>query len=117
MIPEAFAREWEAAWNAHDLPSILSHYAPDVVFRSGKAVATVGTGVVVGVAALEAYWRAALARQPGLRFEVREVFVGHDMLVIVYANHAGRCAAETLRFGRDGKIVEASACHGAGDFT
>ncbi len=31
---DAFAIEWEAAWNAHDLNRILAHYAEDVVFRS-----------------------------------------------------------------------------------
>ena len=26
---EDFAREWEKAWNAHDLEEILSHYSED----------------------------------------------------------------------------------------
>jgi len=111
VIPDGFAAEWQAAWNAHDLPRILSHYHADVVFRSAKAVATVGQGVVIGRAALEAYWRAALKRQPDLRFEVLEVFEGHEMLVLTYRNQVGRTAVETLRFDGDGLVVEASACH------
>ena len=114
MILVGFAQEWEAAWNAHDLDRIMGHYAPDVVFRSAKAVVAVGAGELRGAEVLRAYWAKALARQPELRFEVREVFEGFETLVIVYANHAGRTAAETLRFGADGLVVEASACH-AGD--
>ncbi len=30
----AFAREWLAAWNSHDLERILSHYATGIVFLS-----------------------------------------------------------------------------------
>lgn len=33
---QAFAREWVKAWNDHDLPAILSHYADDVVFHSPR---------------------------------------------------------------------------------
>jgi hypothetical protein len=33
------------------------------------------------------------------------------MLVITYENHKLVLAAETLRFGPDGLVVEASACH------
>ena len=31
---EAFADEWIAAWNSHDLDRILSHYTPDFEFSS-----------------------------------------------------------------------------------
>ena len=117
MIPKEFPKDWQAAWNSHDLDRILAHYADDIIFRSCKARATVGTGVVSGKAALRDYWSAALARQPDLRFEVEEVYEGEDMLVLVYTNHVGRRAAETLRFDTYGLVVEAAACHGAGAFT
>ena len=111
MIPPGFAKVWEAAWNSHDLDRILAHYRKDVVFRSAKAVATVGTGVVEGKAALRVYWAQALARQPDLRFEVTGVYTGHNMLVITYSNHARRSAAETLLFDDAGLVIQASACH------
>ena len=111
MIPDDFATEWQAAWNAHDLPRILSHYAEDVTFRSRRAIPLTGAGEVRGRAALAAYWGAALAAQPDLRFSVQNVYAGHDMLVIAYTNHRGVQAAETLRFGADGLVAEASACH------
>jgi ketosteroid isomerase-like protein len=110
-MPQHFAAAWQAAWNAHDLPRILSHYAEDVVFHSAKAQALVGTGTLRGKPALEAYWSRALAAQPDLHFDVLEVFVGHEMLVILYANHKRVRAAETLRFAPDGLVIEASACH------
>lgn len=107
----AFAEEWEAAWNAHDLDRILAHYSADVVFRSQKAMRLTGRGEIHGRDALRAYWAAALDQQPDLSFIVVEVLRGHGMLVILYRNQRDVLAAETLRFGADGLIVEASACH------
>ncbi|MEM6310971.1 MAG: nuclear transport factor 2 family protein [Pseudomonadota bacterium] len=107
----AFAHEWEAGWNSHDLDRILGHYAKDVVFRSQKAIAQIGTGEIRGKSLLAEYWGKAMAAQPDLAFEVTQVFEGHETLVITYRNHRGVMAAETLRFGSDGLVVEASACH------
>ncbi|MEM7499155.1 MAG: nuclear transport factor 2 family protein [Pseudomonadota bacterium] len=111
MDARAFARDWEAGWNAHDLDRIMVHYRADVVFRSRKAVALTGSGTLTGKAALRAYWAAALARQPDLRFAVTEVFEGYGMLVIAYTNHRGVRAAETLYFDDDGLVFRAAACH------
>ncbi len=111
MTPGAFARDWEAGWNSHDLDRIMAHYHPEITFRSARAQALVGAGTLHGQAALRAYWARALERQPELRFELVDVFEGHDMMVLTYRNHRGILAAETLRFGADGRVVEASACH------
>lgn len=111
MDAAAYARDWEAAWNAHDLERLLTHYRQDVVFRSKKAVALTGSGEIRGKAALRTYWAAALARQPDLRFAVLTIFEGHDTLVITYRNHRGVIAAETLNFDGDGLVREGSACH------
>ena len=36
---ETFAAEWIAAWNSHDLESILSHYVEDFEFgANGKII-------------------------------------------------------------------------------
>lgn len=107
-----FAREWEAAWNSHDLDRILAHYAPGVRFRSRKALPIVGVGDIEGLDQLRTYWSKALIQQPNLRFTVQQVFEGHQMLVLVYRNHNGVEAAETLRFDQELKVIEASACHG-----
>ena len=107
----AFAEEWEAAWNSHSLDRIMAHYSQDVVFRSHKAVRLVGQGELRGHAALRGYWSKALASQPDLSFVVVDVFKGHAMMVITYRNQNNVLAAETLRFGMDGLVIEASACH------
>ncbi|MEL6451582.1 MAG: nuclear transport factor 2 family protein [Pseudomonadota bacterium] len=107
----AFAEAWEAAWNSHDLDRILAHYSEDVVFRSQKAMRLVGSGELHGKLALRDYWSRALAAQPDLSFVVVDVLHAHGMLVITYRNHRDVLAAETLRFGPDGLVVEGSACH------
>ena len=108
---DAFAEAWEAAWNSHDLDRILAHYSTDVIFRSHKAMRLVGTGELRGKAALRDYWGKALDAQPELSFVVVDVLHGHGMLVMTYRNQNDVLAAETLRFGSDGLVIEASACH------
>ena len=111
MDYKAFAKEWQEAWNSHDLNRILAHYRDDIRFSSRKAVELVGTGLVEGQTALKAYWSRALQNQPDLQFQIERVFSGHEMIVITYTNQRGVYAAETLKFDADGLIYEASACH------
>ncbi|MFK7743876.1 MAG: nuclear transport factor 2 family protein [Roseobacter sp.] len=111
MDYRAFAAEWEAAWNSHSVDRILAHYSEDVIFRSHKAMRLVGQGEIRGRDELRVYWAKALAQQPDLSFVVVDVFEGHAMMVITYVNQNDVLAAETLRFGMDGLVVEASACH------
>ena len=111
MDAKAFATEWEAGWNSHNLDRILSHYRDDIVFRSRKAIPLSGSGELKGKAVLRAYWATALERQPDLTFRVQDVFEGHDMMVITYMNHRDVLAAETLYFDADGSVFQAAACH------
>jgi ketosteroid isomerase-like protein len=106
-----FVKDWEEAWNSHNLKKIMSHYRDDIVFRSRKALLVVGTGEIHGKAKLEAYWRAALERQPNLRFTVQDVFRGLDMLALSYVNQKGEFAIEILSFDADGMVYQAAACH------
>lgn len=110
--PHAFAREWIAAWNAHDLERILSHYAEDIVFVSPASTRITGdpSGRVTGKAALRAYWAAALERIPDLRFTLRAVYPGVDGVAIRY--FSSRTAGEVIeaaRFGRDGLVTWSAA--------
>ena len=107
----AFAEAWQQAWNSHDIDRIISHYRDDIVFRSRKAIQLVGQGEISGKQALKAYWSLALERQPDLQFSVKDVFEGHQMLVISYMNHRGVLAAEALYFDEDGLVFQAAACH------
>ena len=109
----AFARDWEAGWNSHDLDLIMSHYNDKIVFRSRKAIPITGAGEIIGKTNLRAYWAAALQQQPDLKFTVQEVFEGHEMMIISYLNHRGVLASETLYFDANGTVVQAAACHKA----
>jgi ketosteroid isomerase-like protein len=105
---EEFAREWRANWNARDLDRVLSHYAPNVVFRSPRIAVALGNdrAFVSGLTELRDYWRKALDAASELHFEVSGLFVGSDALTILYRNHRNQEVAETLVFGEDGKVIE-----------
>lgn len=107
----AFAAEWIAAWNSHDLDRILSHYAEGIVFLSPGAQKLVGDGRVIGLPALRFYWGLALARQPELKFDFVDVLTGHECLTILYRNHRGQQAGETFECDRDGKVIRSFACY------
>jgi hypothetical protein len=109
---EAFAQEWVAGWNSHDLDRILAHYADDVVFRSPVAERILGDGVMRGKAALRGYWSKGLSLIPNLHFEVVGVRSSVDAVVIDYRNQDGAVVAEVLRFGSNGLIVEGFGAYG-----
>ncbi len=111
---EQFADEWIAAWNAHDLPRILSHYDDGFEMASPRIVDIAGepSGVLRGKDAVGRYWDKGLKVIPDLRFEKLGVFVGARSIAIHYRNQAGRVAVEVLEFGDDGKVVRAAAHYG-----
>jgi ketosteroid isomerase-like protein len=102
---QQFVIEWRDAWNAHDLDSILRHFADDVVFSSPLAQQIVegSDGVIRGKRQLRSYWTAGLGRTPDLQFEIEGVYLGVHTIVINYRNHAGRLVNEVLTF--EGPLV------------
>ncbi|WP_426595722.1 nuclear transport factor 2 family protein [Cellulomonas sp. McL0617] len=106
--PILFSAEWEAAWNAHDLDAILSHFDDDVVFTSPVAVQLLPEtgGVLRGKAQLRAYWAEGLRLIPDLHFTVEDVYAGVTALVIHYRNQRGSSVDEVLVFGDDGLVVQ-----------
>ena len=110
-ICRAFRRGWIAAWNAHDLPRILSHYDDDFEMASPRIVEIAGepSGVLRGKASVGAYWERALRIIPDLRFEKLGVFVGACSIAIHYRNQAGRLAVETFEVGDGGRVIRAAA--------
>ena len=111
----AFALEWVAAWNAHDIERVLSHYAEDVAFHSPfiAIFADEAAGHLLGKAALRTYWAAALEKLPDLRFELLDVLLGAGSLTVYYRGHRGM-VAETFFFSEDGKVQRATACYSVG---
>jgi hypothetical protein len=113
--PVAFAKEWIAAWNAHDLERVLAHYATDAVVRTPLAAVRVpgSGGVVRGHDALRAYWGPALAGMADLRFELVEPMPTVDGVTILYRNQRGQLVAETVLWGADGLVHTAVVGYGA----
>jgi ketosteroid isomerase-like protein len=111
---ERFAEEWIAAWNAHDLPRVLSHYQDDFEMASPFIIEIVGepSGILRGKKKVGAYWEEALRRSPDLRFEKLGVFFGAGSLAIHFRNQKGRLSVETLEFGEGGLVTRAAAHHG-----
>lgn len=107
-MDEAFARrfttEWLDSWNV-DVDAVLEHFADDAVFSSplARRILEGSDGVVRGKEDLRAYWREGLRRNPDLHFELRDLYVGVDTIVIHYRNQSHGLVNEVLTF--DGTLV------------
>ncbi|HEU4427841.1 MAG TPA: nuclear transport factor 2 family protein [Myxococcota bacterium] len=102
----AFADAWAAAWNAHDLERIVSHYCDDVTLTSPVVVQLLGQvdGTVVGKPALRAYFARGLAAYPQLRFDIECVAWGVSSVVVIYRNQCGTRTAEFMELAGDGRV-------------
>ena len=111
LFAEEFAAEWIEAWNHRDLDRILSHYAETFEFSSPRIIEVVGepSGVLIGRAAIRAYWSKALERQPDLHFRLITALSGISSVVIHYQRHNGGYAAEYFEFEPGGKVSKSSA--------
>ena len=105
--------DWVAAWNARDLERVLSMYAEDTEMTSDRipAFGFGASGTVRGKASLRAYWSAALAKLPELHFELIDLYVSPDSVVVFYQNERGKKICEYLRLDVEGKIRQGSANH------
>jgi hypothetical protein len=109
----AFAEKWIAAWNAHDLAAILSHYAPGVVLVSPVAARITGKPTVTGIEALRRYFAAGLELFPELHFTLLDVFAGYSSVVLVFTNQSHTRTAEWFQFDEDSKVARAVAQYSA----
>jgi len=109
----ALGRDWIAAWNSHDLERVLSLYAEETEMTSDRipALGFGASGTVRGKERLRAYWSAALAKLPDLHFELIDLFVSPDSIVVFYQNERGMKICEYLRLDAEGKIRQGSANH------
>jgi len=109
----ALGRDWIAAWNSHDLERVLALYAEDAEMTSDRiqALGFDSSGTLRGKASLRMYWGKALALLPDLRFELIDLFVSPDSVVVFYANERGARICEYLRVDAEGKIAQGSANH------
>lgn len=107
----SLANHWGAAWNAHDLDLIMSHYDDLVELTSPVAAQLLGipNGKVVGKANLRAYFQRGLEAFPELNFRLTDVLWGISSVVLYYENHKGRRTAEFMELSPGGKVARVVA--------
>ena len=109
------ANHWVAAWNAHDLDLIMTHYDEAIELTSPVAAKLLGTpdGKVVGKANLKAYFQRGLEAYPELRFRLEDVLWGMNSVVLLYTNQKGTRTAEFMELSAIGKVTRVVANYGA----
>lgn len=110
-----FANHWVAAWNAHDLDLIMTHYDDAIELTSPVAAQLLGTsdGKVVGKANLRAYFQRGLEAYPELNFCLEDVLWGVNSVVFYYTNQKGTRTGEFMELSAIGKVVRVVANYGA----
>lgn len=107
----SLASEWIAAWNAHDLDLILSHYEDAIELTSPAAAQLLGTpdGKVVGKANLKSYFQRGLEAYPELHFHLEDVLCGINSIVLYYKNQKGTHTGEFMELSAAGKVARVIA--------
>jgi predicted ester cyclase len=109
------ANHWVAAWNAHDLDLIMTHYEDAIELTSPVAAQLLGTSgsKVVGKANLRAYFQRGLEAYPELRFHLEDVLWGVNSVVLYYTNQKGSHTGEFMELSAIGKVARVVAHYGA----
>jgi ketosteroid isomerase-like protein len=109
----AFADEWIAAWNSHDIERILSHYAEPLDFTSPLILQRYpgSDGTVRDLATLRAYFEIGLRTLPNLRFELLEVLRGVNGFCIYYVNARGGHTTEYIELDAHDKVRRVIVCY------
>jgi predicted ester cyclase len=108
------ADRWVAAWNAHDLDLIITHYEDTVELTSPVAAQLLGRsdGKVVGKVGLKAYFQRGLQAYPELHFRLSDVLCGVNSVVLYYINQKGTRTAEFMELSATGKVARVVANYG-----
>jgi ketosteroid isomerase-like protein len=107
----SLANHWVAAWNAHDLDLIMTHYEDAVELISPAAARLLGKpeGRVAGKADVRAYFQRGLEAYPELHFRLEDVLWGISSVVLYYSNQKGTKTAEFMELSASGKVVRVVA--------
>ncbi len=111
------AREWARAFNAHDVDALVALYGEHATHTSPKirALHPETGGKIVGREAIASWWRGAIARTPGLRYEETAITANDERVILEYTRHADREApmpvAEAFDV-KDGLVVASRVFHG-----
>jgi len=114
---EVIAQSWLDAFNAGDVPRLVSLYAEDCTHTSPKirALHPETDGKLIGAAALTAWWTDAMTRLPGLRYEKISLTANGERVFLEYMRHAPdgppMPVAEVFDIG-EGKIRASRVYHG-----
>lgn len=84
------ARAWLRAFNAHDVEALVALYADDCTHTSPK-IRTLHPetgGKLMGKPALAKWWKDAIARLPGLRYEETALTANDERVFLEYIRHA-----------------------------
>jgi ketosteroid isomerase-like protein len=108
------ANRWAAAWNAHDLDQIMTHYDDAVELTSPAAVQLLKTpaGKVIGKSNVRAYFQRGLEAFPELQFHLEDVLWGVSSVVLYYTNQRGTKTAEFMELSA-GKVIRVVANYSA----
>jgi len=81
----AFTVGWFAAWNAHDIQVIHSHYEDGLTLSSPSIVNTTcePSGRQAGKEAVGAYWKNGLFLTPELYFGIKKFLSGMDSIMMI----------------------------------
>ena len=109
------ANHWVAAWNAHDLDLIMTHYEDAVELTSPVAARLLETpnGKVAGKAHLRAYFQRGLEAYPELQFHLEDVLWGVNSLLLYYTNQRGTRTGEFMELSAMGKVARVVANYSA----
>ena len=107
----SLANHWVAAWNAHDLDLIMTHYEDAIELISPVAARLLGTpdGKVAGKPSLRAYFQRGLEAYPELHFRLKDVLWGINSIVLYYTNQKGSRTGEFMELSASGKVVRVVA--------
>jgi hypothetical protein len=107
----SLANRWVAAWNAHDLDLIMTHYEDAIELISPVAARLLGApdGKVAGKANLRAYFQRGLEVYPELHFHLEDVLWGMNSIVLCYTNQKGTRTAEFMELSASGIVMRVVA--------
>ena len=107
----AHAEDWVVAWNARDLESIVSQYAPEVLFSAPAVISRWGKddGVLVGKDELRRYFARGLELAPDVHFELVDVPTGVGGATVLYRRETGTLVADVVVFDENYKGLDVRA--------
>ncbi len=105
------AEHWIAAWNAHDLDAIMSHYADTVEFQADTVVRRWdrADGRLHGAAELREHFRRGLELAPTLSFTLEEVLSAPDGYAVIYRRDNGNRVIDVVELDVAGKAARVTA--------